>query len=68
MNALVGESPVLLVTLDDAAQRLSVCKRTLEREIAAGRFPRPIKIGRATRVSVAEIDAYVARLSKSVQS
>lgn len=53
----------LLVTLAEAAQRLAISKRTLEREIAAGRFARPVKIGRASRVPVSELDAYIRRLT-----
>ena len=52
-----------LLTLDDAAKRLSVSRRTIEREISAGHFPRPLKIGRATRVTAAAIHAYIQKLS-----
>lgn len=51
-----------LLTLDEAAKRLGVCRRTLEREIAGGRFPRPVKIGTATRVEVAAVVRYVEGL------
>lgn len=58
-------SPVReLVTLDEAAERLSISIRTLHREIAAGRFPRPVKIGRASRVSTNTLAAYVRQLSE----
>jgi excisionase family DNA binding protein len=53
---------VVLVTLDEAARRLSVCRRTIEREILYGRFPRPLKVGRSTRVPVADLDAYIEKL------
>ena len=51
-----------LITLEQAAERLTVCRRTIEREIARGRFPKPVRIGRATRISVAALRAYVAGL------
>lgn len=56
-------SPSLLLTLKEAALRLSLSTRTLHREISAGRFPRPVKIGRATRVPLAVLVAYVRGLS-----
>ena len=62
MNSVPTEQPLLL-SLDDAAQRLSVSRRTLEREIVHGRFPRPLKIGRATRVSLAALEAYIRKLT-----
>lgn len=48
-----------LLTLDEAAKRLAVCRRTLEREIAHGRFPRPVKIGSATRVEALAVVRYL---------
>lgn len=59
----MSDSAILLVSLDDAAKRLSVSRRTIEREIAAGRFPRPMKIGRTTRVSLSALLAYIEKLS-----
>lgn len=52
-----------LITLDEAASLLSISRRTLEREIAAGRFPRPLKIGRATRVAVSVLESYLSQLA-----
>jgi excisionase family DNA binding protein len=54
----------LLLTLNEAAQRLAISRRTLEREIAAGRFPLPIKVRRATRVRASQIDQYIFSLGK----
>ena len=51
-----------LLTLTVAARRLAVCRRTLERLIAAGKFPRPVKVGAATRVPVSDLQAYLAQL------
>lgn len=50
------------LTLKEVAFRLQICRRTLEREIAAGRFPRPLKIGRSVRVLESDLQAYLERL------
>lgn len=52
----------MLLTLQQAADRLAVCPRTLEREIQRGRFPRPLKIGRSTRVELSAVLQYVENL------
>lgn len=52
----------LLYSVPDAAKLLAISRRTLEREIAAGRFPRPLKIGRSSRVSSGDVVAYLDRL------
>ncbi len=57
----ITEKP-LLITLEEAAQRLAISRRTLERLIAAGEFPSPFKIGRASRLATADLDAYCAEL------
>jgi excisionase family DNA binding protein len=51
-----------LVTIPEAARTLSISKRTLERLIAAGQFPRPLKIGRASRVALDDIKIYLDHL------
>lgn len=58
-----GESVVvLLLTLSDAARRLGVCRRTLERLIAGGKFPPPVKIRGARRVPCSDVERYVREL------
>jgi excisionase family DNA binding protein len=59
--ATISEQP-LLITLEQAAQRLAISRRTLERLIAAGEFPSPLKLGRASRLAVDDIDSYCAQL------
>jgi excisionase family DNA binding protein len=54
---------VLLITLDDAAAQLSISRRTLEREIRKGRFPKPVKIGGLSRVPITAVRSYVNALS-----
>jgi len=53
---------VRLLTLEQASQLLSISKRTLERLISSGDFPRPLKLGRSSRVSVDDVGAYLDRL------
>ena len=53
-----------LFTLPRAAQKLSVSRRTLERLIASGAFPPPIKIGRSSRVMRTDIANYLDQLCR----
>lgn len=46
------------VTIEEAAAMLSVCDRTIRREIDRGRL-RASRIGRAIRIRVADIEAYL---------
>jgi excisionase family DNA binding protein len=57
------ETPELF-TLPRAALQLSVSKRTLERLIASGEFPSPIKIGRSSRVLRTDIATYLDQLCR----
>jgi excisionase family DNA binding protein len=54
-----------LLTLSQAAARLTICRRTLERLIADGRFPHPVKIGRSSRVLLSDLNAFIAKLTDS---
>jgi excisionase family DNA binding protein len=63
MDSLVQGGPVLL-TLSEAAQRLAVSRRTLERLIAKEVFRRPFKIGRASRVSLQDVTEFLDSLRK----
>ncbi len=49
--------PVKLLRLDEAAEALAVSRRTLEREVKRRRL-RVRRIGRAVRVSAAELARY----------
>ena len=53
-----------LLTLDQTAQALAVSKRTLNRLIAGGAFPQPLKIGRASRVAREDIAGYLENLRR----
>jgi excisionase family DNA binding protein len=48
-----------LLTLDEAADRLRISRRTVERLIAAGRI-RTVNIGRRRFVTERELEAFVA--------
>jgi excisionase family DNA binding protein len=50
-----------LVTLTAAADVLAVSKRTLQRLIAAGEFPAPVKVGAAPRVRVEDLERFIER-------
>lgn len=50
-----------LLTLPEAASRLTQSRRTLERMIADGRFPPPIKINTASRVLLSDVERYLAK-------
>ncbi len=50
-------APVQMMTLSEAAAALGVSRRTVEREVKRRRL-RVRRIGRAVRVSVAELERY----------
>lgn len=54
-----------LMTLPDAARLLAISTRTLWRLINRGEFPRPLKIGTASRVAREDVSAYKLRLMQA---
>jgi excisionase family DNA binding protein len=48
-----------LLTLDQVAQAMQVSRRTVERLIGSGQI-RPVKVGRQTRVTPSEYDAFIS--------
>lgn len=62
MNIIASTQEHSLLTLKQAAQRLAISRRTLERLIASGQFPPPLKIGRSSRVAVDDVQTYIAQL------
>ena len=52
-----GEAPPAWVPLSAAAERVSLCERTLRRAISAGELP-GYKFGKALRVRLDELDAW----------
>jgi excisionase family DNA binding protein len=53
----------LLVTKAEAAERLSVSERTIERLVAAGRLPL-VHVERTARIRVSDLEAFVHRLAE----
>lgn len=53
-----NEERLSLLTINEVLEILRVCRRTLEREINRGRFPRPIKVGKCLRWPPADLQAY----------
>ncbi len=53
---------VRLLKVEQAAHLLAISKRTLERLIAVGDFPAPLKIGRASRIAQEDVDAFLGKL------
>lgn len=64
METKENNSGARLLTLKQAADSFAISKRSLERRIACGEFPRPLKIGRSSRVSVQDVEDYLKRLQK----
>lgn len=62
MSTSTAAAPDQLITLAEAAQRLAISKRTLERLIASRQFPAPLKIGRSSRISTEDVATYLAKL------
>ncbi len=51
-----------LITLEEAIERTGRSRSRLYDDIAAGRFPRPVKVGpRASRFVDEEINGYIAK-------
>jgi excisionase family DNA binding protein len=63
-TASAGSEGRLLITLNQAALALSISRRTLERLIAGGVFPVPLKIGRSSRVPSDDIANYLEQLRR----
>ena len=54
-----------LVDLHTVANVLGICSRTVHRLVAAGEFPPPAKVGRASRWFRTDIDRYMAKLNEA---
>jgi excisionase family DNA binding protein len=57
----IGQGPELLVTVEEAARRLSLGRTTIYGLIAGGRL-RTVTVGRSRRVSVEDLVNYVHSL------
>jgi excisionase family DNA binding protein len=63
VEVLMAPSPPALVTLNAAAAYMSCSRRHLERLVAAGQIP-TVRLGRAVRVAVADLDGYINDLRR----
>lgn len=54
-----------LLTLPHAAAKLAISRRSLERLIARGEFPPPLKLGRASRVHRSDLANYLEQLRRA---
>jgi excisionase family DNA binding protein len=63
MSAVVSPngSPVRHLTTADVSNRFGVSRRTIERQVADGHFPSPIRLGRVVRFLEADIIAFEQR-------
>lgn len=52
-------TPERLYTLDDVADLFRCSRRTIERLVEHGRL-RPLRLGRATRITQRELDAFLS--------
>ena len=57
-KTVVNSAPVMTVNVDSAANMFSVSKSTFLRHVKKGLFPAPIKIGRATRWLIADLQDF----------
>jgi excisionase family DNA binding protein len=60
-NGLDMPTSRALVTIKDTAAYLSCSRRHVERLLARGELPR-VKLGRAVRVAVSDLDQYIEAL------
>lgn len=62
LAALVAErgSVAAYVSSREAAERLGISRATFHRQVAAGRLPAPIRLGKSSRWSWAEIEKSIA--------
>lgn len=54
------QQPRRLLRMRDVSYQLSMSEAWIYRLIAAGQFPKPIKIGQASRYRQSDVDAWVA--------
>jgi len=51
-----------LISVSEAAKRLGIVRRTLERQVSRKNFPPPLKIGAKSLYAVSDVEAYVRKL------
>ena len=68
MSETIRSTENSLLSVPEAARRLGVCRRTLERLIAAKKFPARLKIGRRSLVAASDVGAFVAKLKTEIEN
>jgi excisionase family DNA binding protein len=62
-STLPAALPTQLVGYPEVAELLKMTRRSVERLVAAGQFPKPMRIGkRAVRFRLADVEAYIKGL------
>ncbi len=54
-----------LLTIREVASRLGASTRHVYRLIASGELPRPVKVGKASRIPESELNDYIKRIKGS---
>ncbi|MBC7146761.1 MAG: helix-turn-helix domain-containing protein [Thioclava marina] len=63
MSQSVSKCSAALLTQADVAARLKISQRQLQRMVAAGHFPPPMKVGAQNRWSEGHLEDYIADLA-----
>ena len=64
MEAVIQEDENRLLSVREAAHRLGVSRRTLEREVCRKKFPPPVHIGAKSIYFVTDVERYLAKLKE----
>lgn len=59
------QSANLVYTLDEAARKLGFSRKTLQREINAGRYPESFRVGKRSCTSARDIEQYQRQLQST---
>lgn len=62
----MSEIPELVYTLDAAAEKLGFSRKTLQREINAGRYPNSFKVGKRSCTRASDIESYIQRVKDGI--
>jgi prophage regulatory protein len=60
MNTPTAILGTQLLPLDDVLLKIGMKKSWLFQAVSESRFPKPVKLGRASRWNLAAVDAYIA--------
>jgi len=62
MPKTAPSAPKRLIGLTETCERTGHSRWTLNRMVAEGRFPRPVRVGRRTMFEAGEVAEYIDRL------